>query len=310
MLARRREFGVLRHLGMTRRQIGAMLATEGFVVSAIGLAVGLALGFAISLILIHVVNRQSFHWGMELSLPWPALAGFAARAARAVDADGARERAPGDGRGRRARGEGRLVIAIGATFLALPLAAFAMRCARIAARVRSGGGRLSRASSRGALAFPRDHGSHPEFRTEWWYVTGWVNDAAGNEYGVQVTFFRNRPRVAEANPSAFAPRQLVFAHAALADPRPARLCTTSARRAQGFGLAGADEETTRVWIDDWSLARDGDATSATIAAREFALDLALRADAAAAAARRRAAIRARARSRRRRATTTASRSSR
>ncbi len=76
VLARRREFGVLRHLGMTRRQIGAMLATEGLVVSAIGLAVGLALGFVISLILIHVVNRQSFHWGMELSLPWPALGGF------------------------------------------------------------------------------------------------------------------------------------------------------------------------------------------------------------------------------------------
>ena len=77
VLARRREFGVLRHLGMTRRQIGAMLATEGFVVSAIGLAVGLTLGFAISLILIHVVNRQSFHWGMELSLPWLSLGGFA-----------------------------------------------------------------------------------------------------------------------------------------------------------------------------------------------------------------------------------------
>jgi putative ABC transport system permease protein len=77
VLARRREFGVLRHLGMTRRQVGAMLATEGFAVSGIGLVVGLALGFAISLILIHVVNRQSFHWGIELALPWPALAGFA-----------------------------------------------------------------------------------------------------------------------------------------------------------------------------------------------------------------------------------------
>jgi putative ABC transport system permease protein len=76
VLARRREFGVLRHLGMTRRQIGGMLATEGLAVSAIGLAIGLALGFAISLILIHVVNRQSFHWGMELTLPWSALAGF------------------------------------------------------------------------------------------------------------------------------------------------------------------------------------------------------------------------------------------
>jgi len=78
VLARRREFGVLRHLGMTRRQIGTMLATEGVAVSGIGLAAGLGLGFAISLILIHVVNRQSFHWGMELAVPWAALAGFAA----------------------------------------------------------------------------------------------------------------------------------------------------------------------------------------------------------------------------------------
>jgi len=78
VLARRREFGVLRHLGMTRRQVGAMLATEGLIVSGIGLAAGLVLGFLISLILIHVVNRQSFHWGMELSLPWGGLAAFSA----------------------------------------------------------------------------------------------------------------------------------------------------------------------------------------------------------------------------------------
>jgi putative ABC transport system permease protein len=78
VLARRREFGVLRHLGMTRRQVGAMLATEGLVVSGIALAVGLLLGWVISLILIHVVNRQSFHWGMDLALPWSTLAAFTA----------------------------------------------------------------------------------------------------------------------------------------------------------------------------------------------------------------------------------------
>ncbi len=76
VLARRREFGMLRHLGMTRRQIGAMLAMEGALVSALGLAVGLALGCLISLVLIHVVNRQSFHWSMELYLPWRLLAEF------------------------------------------------------------------------------------------------------------------------------------------------------------------------------------------------------------------------------------------
>jgi putative ABC transport system permease protein len=73
VLSRRREFGVLRHLGMTRRQIGTMLATEGLAVSSIGLVAGLVLGGAMSFILIHVINRQSFHWGMALSVPWGTL---------------------------------------------------------------------------------------------------------------------------------------------------------------------------------------------------------------------------------------------
>ena len=78
VLARRREFGMLRHLGMTRREIRAMLAVEGALVSGVGLVVGLALGAVISLVLIHVVNRQSFHWTMDLAVPWLPLAGFVA----------------------------------------------------------------------------------------------------------------------------------------------------------------------------------------------------------------------------------------
>ena len=78
VLARSREFGMLRHVGMTRRQIGAMLAAEGALVSALGVALGLALGWVISLVLIHVVNRQSFHWSMELHPPWGLLALLAA----------------------------------------------------------------------------------------------------------------------------------------------------------------------------------------------------------------------------------------
>jgi putative ABC transport system permease protein len=77
VLSRRREFGMLRHIGMTRRQIGAMLATEGATVTGIGLVVGFGLGWLVSLVLIHVVNRQSFHWGMEMSVPWGLLAGSA-----------------------------------------------------------------------------------------------------------------------------------------------------------------------------------------------------------------------------------------
>jgi len=124
------------------------------------------------------------------------------------------------------------------------------------------------------LRFPRDHGSHPDFRVEWWYVTGWLADGAGNAYGVQVTFFRHRPRVAEDNPSAFAPRQLLFAHAALADPRQNRLRHDQRAARAGFGLAEAGEDTTRIVIGDWSLSLADDVYRAKIAAREFALDLA------------------------------------
>ncbi|HVR92831.1 MAG TPA: FtsX-like permease family protein, partial [Casimicrobiaceae bacterium] len=77
VLSRRREFGMLRHIGMTRRQIGSMLAAEGVTITGIGLSAGFALGWLISLVLIHVVNRQSFHWSMELAVPWTWLAGSA-----------------------------------------------------------------------------------------------------------------------------------------------------------------------------------------------------------------------------------------
>jgi putative ABC transport system permease protein len=76
--ARRREFGMLRHLGFQRRDIGRLLAMEGATIGIVGAAMGIVLGFAISLVLIYVVNRQSFHWGMELHPPWLALLALSA----------------------------------------------------------------------------------------------------------------------------------------------------------------------------------------------------------------------------------------
>jgi putative ABC transport system permease protein len=76
-LARRREFGVLRHIGVSRREIGIMLGCEGMLVSALGIGCGLLLGWLISLILIHVINRQSFHWSMNMNMPWLPLAALA-----------------------------------------------------------------------------------------------------------------------------------------------------------------------------------------------------------------------------------------
>jgi len=74
VLARRKEFGLLSHLGLTRAQVLAIVAAEGAVWTAAGALVGLALGLAVSVVLVEVVNPQSFHWTMDLLLPWARLA--------------------------------------------------------------------------------------------------------------------------------------------------------------------------------------------------------------------------------------------
>ena len=73
VLARRAEFGMLRHIGVTRGQIAALLGIEGLLAGAIGITYGLVTGGAINLVLIHVINRQSFHWSMDLHVPVLAL---------------------------------------------------------------------------------------------------------------------------------------------------------------------------------------------------------------------------------------------
>ena len=78
VLARRKEFGLLAHLGLTRRQILAVVAGEGAAWTLIGSVAGLGLGLAVSLVLVHVVNPQSFHWTMDLVLPWLRLLGLCA----------------------------------------------------------------------------------------------------------------------------------------------------------------------------------------------------------------------------------------
>jgi putative ABC transport system permease protein len=84
--ARRGEFGMLRHVGMTRRQIASMLGIEGALVGGAGALLGIALGWLISLVLVHVVNRQSFHWSMDLHVPWAGLAALALALAAAAAA--------------------------------------------------------------------------------------------------------------------------------------------------------------------------------------------------------------------------------
>jgi predicted secreted hydrolase len=124
------------------------------------------------------------------------------------------------------------------------------------------------------LAFPADFGAHPGHRIEWWYATGHLETRRG-PIGFQVTFFRLRNKEADANPSRFAPRQLLFAHAALADPAYGRLRHDQRIARALETLAEARTGDTDVFIDDWSIRRKDGRYRARIPGEGFALDLVL-----------------------------------
>ncbi len=120
------------------------------------------------------------------------------------------------------------------------------------------------------LAFPRDHGAHPDYRTEWWYLTGWLD--APQPLGLQITFFRTRTEVDPANPSRFAAQQLIIAHAAIADPARGSLLKDERIARAGFGIAEASEADTDVRLDRWRFARRADGSyECSAPARGFTL---------------------------------------
>lgn len=128
-----------------------------------------------------------------------------------------------------------------------------------------------------ALAFPRDFGSHPGLRTEWWYLTGWARSER-RDFGFQLTFFRSRVDGTQAMASAFAARQLLFAHAAVTDLQGRRLWHDQRIARAGFGVAEASEADTRLRLRDWTLARTSGADghsryAARLPAQDFTLAL-------------------------------------
>jgi len=127
-----------------------------------------------------------------------------------------------------------------------------------------------------ALTFPHDFGAHPGFRTEWWYVTGWLETPDKSPLGFQITFFRSATELDTANPSRFAPKQLIIAHAALSDPRAGKLLHDQKSAREGFGLAYTREGNTDVKLDDWHMIREENGRYQTsVSADDFTLRLSL-----------------------------------
>ena len=124
------------------------------------------------------------------------------------------------------------------------------------------------------LKFPRDHGAHPDFRTEWWYLTGSAKSGK-REFGFQVTFFRSRVEATQGMQSKFAAKQLLFAHAAITDVQGNKLWHDQQIARAGFEIAQASESDTQIKLRRWSLTRMPfeNLYTARVVAKEFEMEL-------------------------------------
>lgn len=107
--------------------------------------------------------------------------------------------------------------------------------------------------------FPRDHGAHPQFATEWWYYTGHLRSEDGRRFGYQMTWFRTALTPKVTRKSAWATRDIIFCHFALTDERGQRFHFSDRIGRGGLGVSGADSgaKLPRIWSGDWTLQFSG-----------------------------------------------------
>ncbi|MEM8579322.1 MAG: lipocalin-like domain-containing protein [Pseudomonadota bacterium] len=123
--------------------------------------------------------------------------------------------------------------------------------------------------------FPTDHGPHPDYRIEWWYLTANLKGPDGSDYGLQWTLFRSA--LAPGEGRGWSSPQVWFAHAAVTTPQ-AHYATERFARG-GLGLAGVEAQPFRAWIDEWAMeGPDFDTLSLTAQGPDFAYDMALEAE--------------------------------
>ena len=126
--------------------------------------------------------------------------------------------------------------------------------------------------------FPRDHGSHPAYQTEWWYYTGHLRSKNGRSFGFELTFFRRGlpPGDIKTLPSKWSLNHVYLAHFAVTDITGKGFHFSEKLSREGLGKAGADESQFRVWIDDWHAEAATDQTGThTLAAHDGTHALAL-----------------------------------
>ena len=128
--------------------------------------------------------------------------------------------------------------------------------------------------------FPRDHGSHDSFRTEWWYYTGHLETAEGRRFGFELTFFRRgiAPDQVETRPSRWSVDQLYLAHLAVTDVTGRRFYFRDRISRAGLGKAGADAGRLHVWLDHWRAESPGPSEQHRLNAKADGVGLSLTLD--------------------------------
>jgi predicted secreted hydrolase len=126
--------------------------------------------------------------------------------------------------------------------------------------------------------FPRDHFSHPDFQTEWWYYTGNLRSAEGRKFGFELTFFRQAMSRDPAKTGAWNVKDLYVAHLALSDLDGGKFYHAERTNRSGPGLAGASESQGRIWNGNWQILLDGDEQKLQAIDQRFQLHLALRSE--------------------------------
>jgi predicted secreted hydrolase len=138
---------------------------------------------------------------------------------------------------------------------------------------------FARATAPRPFIFPRDHGPHPEYATEWWYYTGNLDTEDGRHFGFQLTFFRSGlAPAAPARESAWATTNIYMAHFAVTNVAAGQFHAFDRFSRGAAGLAGATGQPYRVWLEDWSAEGDGpDGMAMRLRAAQdgVAIDLAL-----------------------------------
>ena len=121
-----------------------------------------------------------------------------------------------------------------------------------------GGGDVSgyaRALEPRSFSFPKDHADHPEFRNEWWYFTGNLQNEVGRPFGFQVTLFRNSlvPALPKESGSSWRTNQLYMGHLALSDIQEEHFYHAERFQRAALGLAGVEAQPLKIWLDDWEI---------------------------------------------------------